>query len=49
MNYSSIYLIQMRKIMKVRLVLEVMLLYILHGKIKVGILQRVQLYLIWLM
>ena len=29
--------------------LEVMLLYILHGKIKVGILQRVQLYLIWLM
>ena len=49
MNYASIYLIQMRKIMKVRLVLEVMLLYILHGKIKAGILQRVQLYLIWLM
>ena len=46
---GSIYLIQMRKIMKVRLVLEVMLLYILHGKIKTGILQRAQLYLIWLM
>ena len=49
MNYLSTYLTVKRGITKVHLDLEVMLLCILHGEIKDGILQKVQLYLICLM